>query len=93
MIQKSVPILFDTKLPHSSVAKKLLREILSSNIQPVHLSQIKEINKQRKTRKRVYLSPRIDKDLIEFFYTAPLSVQYAVFLEFNKKLQEVLNNE
>jgi len=86
MIQKSIPLLFNAKPPHSAVAKKLLREILSHNIQPLRPDEIKELMKQRKTRKRVFLSPRKDKDLIEFFDVAPRSVQYAVFLEFNKKL-------
>lgn len=89
MIQKSIPILFNAKLPHSAVAKKLLREILSHNIQPLHPDEIKEFMKQYKTRKRVFLSPKQDHDLIQFFDTAPKSLQYAVFLELNKKLQEV----
>ena len=89
MIQKSIPILVDTKPPHSAAAKKLLREILSTRIQPLHPDEIKELMKQRKTRKRVFLSPKKDKDLIQFFDAAPRSVQYAVFLEFNKKLLEV----
>ena len=89
MIQKSIPLFFNAKPPHSAAAKKLLREILSNHIQPLHPDEIKELMKQRKTRKRVFLSPKRDQDLIQFFDTAPKSFQYAVFLEFNKKLQEV----
>jgi DNA helicase TIP49 (TBP-interacting protein) len=87
--QKSIPIFLDTtKPPHSAVAKKLLREILSHSIEPLHPDAIREFLKQRKTRKRVFLTQK-DKDLIEFFNTASKSLQYAVFLEFNRKLQEV----
>jgi hypothetical protein len=50
--------------------------------------EVRQLKKQRKARKRMYLSKE-DADLIEFFYTAPLTLQYAVFKKFNEKLQEV----
>ena len=88
MIQKSIPLLHNTTPPHSAAAKKLLREILNSNIEPLHPNEIKKLFRHQKTRKRVFLSPKQDSDLIQFFDTAPRSLQYAVFLAFNKKLQE-----
>jgi hypothetical protein len=86
-MQKSIPLFFDIKPPSSTVAKRLLRQILSEDLQPLTNEEIKQLKKQYKTRKRVYLTQE-DRDLIDFFSSAPLSVQYAVFKKFNEKLQD-----
>jgi hypothetical protein len=88
-MQKSIPLFFDIKPPSSTVAKRLLRQILSEDLQPLTNKEIKQLKKQYKTRKRVYLTQE-DRDLIDFFNTAPKSMQYSVFKRFNEKLQEVL---
>jgi hypothetical protein len=86
---KSVPLFFNLSPPHSKVVKTLLREILREPPEPLTAEEIKKLKQQRKGRKRVYLTEK-DKDLQDFFLFAPLSFQYAVFKELNKKLlQEV----
>jgi len=84
-MQKSIPLFYDIKPPSSTVAKRLLREILSEDLQPLTSEEIKQLKKQYKTRIRVYLTQE-DQDLIDFLSSAPLSVQYAVFKKFNEKL-------
>jgi len=88
MMQKSIPLFFNTQPPHSAVAKILLREILIEKLEPLNFEELKKLRKQRKARKRVYLSKE-DADLIEFFSKTPLTLQFAVFKRFNEKLQEV----
>jgi hypothetical protein len=88
MMQKSIPLFIETQPPHSAVAKILLREILKEKLEPLPFYEVKQLKKQRKARKRVFLTEQ-DTDLIEFFYTAPLTLQFAVFKRFNEKLQEV----
>jgi len=88
MMQKSIPLFTDAQPPHSAVAKILLREILQENLEPLTFEEVKELKKQRKARKRVLLTEK-DADLIEFLNKTPLTLQYAVFKKFNKKLQEV----
>jgi hypothetical protein len=67
------------------VAKLLLREILKENLEPLTFEEVRQLKKQRKARKRVYLSKE-DADLIEFFNKTSLALQYAVFKKFNEKL-------
>jgi hypothetical protein len=87
--QKSVPLFFNiSPLPHSAVVKALIREILKEKPEPLPLDEVKRLKQQKKDRKRVYLTEK-DKDLIDFFFRTPLSIQYAVFLKLNQKLQEV----
>jgi hypothetical protein len=87
--QKSVPLFFDiSPLPRSAVVKLLIREILKEPIEPLPLDEVKRLKQQKKDRKRVYLTEK-DKDLIDFFFRTPLSIQYAVFKKLNQKLQEV----
>jgi PHP family Zn ribbon phosphoesterase len=88
MIQKSVPIFTNTQPPHSAVAKRLLREILREELKPVSFEEMQKLRKQCKARKRVFLREK-DTDLIKFFDTTPLTLQYAVFKKLNEKLQEV----
>ena len=87
--QKSVPLFFDfSPPPHSAVVKILLREILREEPEPLPLDEVKKLRQQRRGRKRVYLTER-DKDLRDFFFFTPLTLQYAVFKRLNEKLQEV----
>jgi len=88
MMQKSIPLFIETQPPNSTISKILLREILREKPEPLTFEEVRQLKKQRKARKRVYLSEE-DTDLIEFFYTAPLNTQYAVFKKFNEKLKEV----
>lgn len=85
MTQKSIPLFIQTQPPHSAVAKLLLREILEENLEPLTFEEVRQLKKQRKARKRVYLSKE-DADLIEFFNKTSLALQYAVFKKFNEKL-------
>lgn len=87
-MQKSIPLFIETQPPNSTISKILLREILREKPEPLTFDEVKQLKKQRKSRKRVYLSKE-DTDLIEFFSKAPLTMQYAVFKKFNEKLQEV----
>ena len=87
MMQKSIPLFIETQPPNSIIAKILLREILKERVEPLTFEEVRQLKKQRKSRKRVYLSKE-DIDLIEFFNKAPLTLQYAIFKRFNEKLQE-----
>jgi hypothetical protein len=88
-LQKSVPLFFNiSPLPRSAVVKALLREILREPPEPLSLNEVKRLKQQRKGRKRVYLTAK-DEDLRKFFFFEPLTLQYAVFLKLNQKLQEV----
>jgi hypothetical protein len=88
-LQKSVPLFFEiSPLPHSAVVKALLREILRELPEPLPLNEVKRLKQQRKGRKRVYLTAK-DEDLRNFFFFAPITLQYAVFKKLNQKLQEV----
>ena len=88
-LQKSVPLFFDiSPLPHSAVVKALIREILKEQPEPLPLDEVKKLKQQKKGRKRVYITNK-DGDLFNFFFFTPLSIQYAVFLKLNEKLQEV----
>jgi len=70
--------------------KALLREILREKPEPISLEEAKRLRRQKVDRKRVYLSATKDQDLIEFFFKATLTFQYAVFKKLNEKLlQEV----
>ncbi len=87
---KSVPLFFDfSLLPRSAVVKALLREILREPPDPLPPDEVKKLKQRRRGRKRVFLTPK-DADLIEFFFFAPRTKQYAVFKKLNQKLQEVL---
>jgi hypothetical protein len=86
---KSVPLFFNiSPPPHSAVVKALIREILREQPQALSLDEVKKLKELRQGRKRVYLTAK-DEDLRDFFLFAPMNFQYAVFLELNKKLQEV----
>jgi len=85
MMQKSIPLFIETQPPNSTISKILLREILKEKIEPLTFEEVRQLKKQRKSRKRVYLSEE-DTDLIEFFSKASLTLQYAVFKKFNEKL-------
>jgi hypothetical protein len=86
---KSIPLFFDiSPPPRSAVVKALLREILQEPPEPLPLNEVKRLKQQRKGRKRVYLTAK-DEDLRKFFFFEPLTLQYAVFLKLNQKLQEV----
>ncbi len=87
-LQKSIPLFFDISPPHSSVVKALLREILKEPPEPLSMEEVKRLKKQKRNRKRVYLTAK-DEDLRNFFLLTPLNIQYAVFLKLNQKLQEV----
>jgi hypothetical protein len=86
---KSVPLFFDfsPSLPSSTVIKILLREILKEPLNPLSEEEIKQLKKLRKGRKRIHLTAK-DKDLMDFFFFTPLSVQYAVFKRLNEKLSK-----
>jgi len=89
-LQKSVPLFFNiSPLPRSAVVKALLREILRETPQPLTLEEAKQLRRQKVDRKRVYLSATKDQDLIDFFFKAPFTFQYAVFKVLNQKLKEV----
>ncbi len=93
--QKSIPIFYELPPPHSAVVKRLLREILKEQIEPLSAEEIKKLKQKRKGRKRVFLTKK-DADLINFFLSAPSSLQYRVFLKLNEKLlllQEVKYEE
>jgi len=85
MMQKSIPLFIETQPPNSTISKILLREILREKPEPLTFEEVRQLKKQRKSRKRVYLSEE-DTDLIEFFSKASLTLQYAVFKKFNEKL-------
>jgi hypothetical protein len=89
-LQKSVPLFFEiSPLPRSAVVKALLREILRGDLpEPITLEEVKRLRQQKRGRKRVYLTAK-DEDLRNFFFFTPITLQYAVFLKLNKKLQEV----
>jgi hypothetical protein len=88
-LQKSVPLFFDiSPPPRSAVVKALLREILQEPPEPLTLDEVKKLKQQKRGRKRVYLTTK-DEDLRNFFFFTPITLQYAVFLKLNKKLQEV----
>ncbi len=88
--QKSVPLFFDiSPPPHSAVVKTLLREILREPLQPLTFDEVRKLKRQKRGRKRVYLTTK-DADLINFFFFSPVNMQYAVFKKLNEKLQEVL---
>ena len=59
---------------------------MKEKIEPLTFEEVRQLKKQRKSRKRVYLSKE-DVDLIEFFNKALLTLQYAIFKRFNEKLQ------
>jgi hypothetical protein len=89
-LQKSVPIFYEfSPLPRSAVVKALLREILREKPEPLPLDEVKQLRKSKIGRKRVYLSMQRDQDLIDFFFYAPISLQYSVFKKLNQKLLEV----
>jgi hypothetical protein len=86
---KSVPLFYDVPLPHSTVVKALLREILKNPPEPLTLDEVKRLRQRKRGRKRVYLTER-DRDLQDFFFLTPITQQYAVFKKLNEKLlQEV----
>jgi len=92
-VQKSIPLFFNfSELPHSSTVKFLLREVLKEPLEPLTKEQIRKLRSMYKSRKRVFLSEK-DKDLIDFFFKAPLSIQYAVFKKLNEKLKGGANHE
>jgi len=87
-MQKSVPLFVHMeRVPRSPIFKRLLREALRSNLEPLGYDQMRKLRGCYRGRKRVYLS-RKDKDLVDFFSRAPIGMQYAVFLYVNEKLKE-----
>jgi len=92
-LQKSVPLFFNfSQLPHSSTVKFLIREVLNEPLEPLTKEQARELRSMYKGRKRVFLAEK-DKDLIDFFFKTPLSIQYAVFKKLNEKLKGGANHE
>jgi len=85
---KSIPLFFDISPSRSNVIKILLREILREPPEPLTFEEVKRLKRQRRGRKRVFLTSK-DADLINFFVYAPINLQYAIFKKLNEKLQEV----
>ena len=85
---KSIPLFFDISPSRSNVIKILLREILREPPEPLTFEEVKRLKRQRRGRKRVFLTSK-DADLINFFVYTPINLQYAIFKKLNEKLQEV----